>query len=74
MLCFNDGIKLYQEDMKTKRKFVTPRVTQMVELCPEIDILGNSLENTAKIISMGQEVRNYDFSEDNTDGYSVYWE
>ena len=70
MPCFNDGIKLYQEDMKTKRKFVTPRVTQMVELCPEIDILGNSLENTARIISMGQEVKNYDFSDPDS-GYTV---
>lgn len=62
--------------MKAKLKFVTPRVTQMVELCPEFDILGDSLENRAAIISMGQEVQNYDFSgEANSDsGYSVYWE
>ena len=62
--------------MKTKLKFETPRVTQMVELCPEFDILGESLENVASIISMGQEVKDYDFSgPSNTDeGYSVYWE
>lgn len=62
--------------MKTKLKFVTPRVTQTVELCPEFDILGDSVENRAKIISMGQEVENYDFSgpSDTDSGYSVYWE
>ena len=62
--------------MKAKLKFETPRVTQMVELCPEFDILGDSIENKAKIISMGQEVENYDFSgpSDAAEGYSVYWE
>ena len=62
--------------MKTKIKFVSPRVTQMTELFPEWDILGRSIEDAAKITSMGQEVRNYDFSGDpNTaSGYSVYWE
>lgn len=56
--------------MKTKRKFVTPRVTQMVELSPEFDILGESLENHAKVISMGQGVKNYDFA-DPESGYTV---
>ena len=62
--------------MKAKLKFETPRVTQTVELCPEFDILGDSIENKAKIISMGQEVENYDFSgaSEAAEGYSVYWE
>ena len=62
--------------MKAKLRFETPRVTQMVELCPEVDILGDSLENRATIISMGQEVQNYDFTgnDGSETGYSVYWE
>ena len=62
--------------MKTKIKFVSPRVTQMTELFPEWDILGRSLEDAATIASMGQGVKNYDFSGDPnaTSGYSVYWE
>ena len=42
----------------------------MVELSPEFDILGESLENHAKVISMGQGVKNYDFA-DPESGYTV---
>lgn len=58
--------------MKTKLKFVTPRVTQTVELCPEVDLLqtGSVAEKTY-VLSMGQAVEDYDFSEGNADGYSI---
>jgi hypothetical protein len=64
------------KNMKAKLKFETPRVTQTVELCPEFDILGDSLENRATITSMGQEVQNYDLagSSESAEGYSIYWE
>lgn len=59
--------------MKTKRKFVTPRVIQTVELCPELDILGKSLEDVTQIISMGQEREVYNFDGSDAE-YSAYYE
>lgn len=64
--------------MKTKLKFVTPRVTQMVELSPEVDLLqtGSVAEKTM-FITAGQGVKSYTFTEgtsETTDDYSYYWE
>ena len=58
--------------MKTKLKFVTPRVTQMVELCPEVDLLqAGSVAEKTYVSSMGQAVEEYDFSTGNADGYTI---
>lgn len=63
--------------MKTKLKFVAPRVTQMVEFQPEMDILGRSTAEMTMFITAGQEVETHTFTESKAgvdDGYSYYWE
>ena len=58
--------------MKTKLKFETPRVTQTVELCPAFDLLqAGSVAEKTYVMSMGQAVEDYDFSEGNDGGYSI---
>ena len=60
--------------MKRKKQFVTPRVLQEVQVQLETNLLGDSVQNVMKLRSMGTEVKNYDFSDGNSEGYSVYWE
>ena len=60
--------------MKRKKQFVTPRVLQEVQIQLEKDLLQGSVQNGLTLKSMGIEVEDYDFSDGNTDGYSVYWE
>lgn len=61
--------------MKAKLKFVTPRVTQMVELSPEVDLLqAGSVAEKTMFITAGQGVKDYEFQENADSGYSYYWE
>ena len=62
--------------MKRKKQFVTPRVLQEVQIQLEKDLLQGSVQNGLTLKSMGIGVENYDFnlSEQETEGYSVYWE
>ena len=60
--------------MKRKKQFETPKVIQEVSIQLEKDLLGGSVQNVLTLRSMGIGVENYDFSEDNDEGYSVYWE
>jgi hypothetical protein len=61
--------------MKRKKQFVSPRVLEQVDVRLEKDlmVLAGSVQNVLTLRSMGIEVENYDFSEDNTEGYSVDW-
>lgn len=60
--------------MKRRKQFVTPKVVQEVQIQLEKDMLeGGSAQNVTKLQSMGIDVENYDFSEGNTDGYTVEW-
>lgn len=60
--------------MKRRKQFVTPKVVQEIQVQLEKDLLqGGSAQNVTKLRSMGIDVENYDFSEDNTDGYTVEW-
>ena len=49
-------------------------VLQEVHVQLETNLLGDSVQNVMKLRSMGTEVKNYDFSDGNSEGYSVYWE
>ena len=60
--------------MKRKKQFVTPLVLQEVQVQLEKDLLGGSVQNVMRLKSMGTEVKDYDFSDGNSEGYSVYWE
>ena len=59
--------------MRMKKQFVTPRVNQQVPVQLEKDLLQGSAQNVAKLKSMGIVDENFDFSEGNTDGYTVEW-
>ena len=59
--------------MLMKKQFVTPRVIQQVPVQLEKDLLQGSVQNVTKLQSMGISVENFDFSDENTDGYTVEW-
>jgi hypothetical protein len=59
--------------MLMKKQFVTPRVIQQVPVQLEKDLLQGSVQNVTKLESMGIASENFDFSEGNTDGYTVEW-
>ena len=49
-------------------------VLQEVQVQLEKDLLGESLQNGLKLRSMGIEVQNYDFSDDEEATYFVEWD
>lgn len=59
--------------MRMKKQFVAPRVNQQVPVQLEKDLLQGSVQNATKLRSMGIVDENFDFSEGNTDGYTVEW-
>ena len=60
--------------MGKRKQFVTPMVLQEVQIQLEKDLLGESLQNGLKLRSMGIEVKNYDFSDDEDATYFVEWD
>ncbi len=61
--------------MKRRKQFVTPKVVQQVQVQLDRDLLQGSVQNTTKIVSMGIDVENYDFSEEIQDNpYTVEWD
>ena len=61
--------------MRMKKQFVTPRVNQQVQIQLEKDLLQGSVQNAAKITSMGMDVVNYDFSDEiENNDYTVEWD
>ena len=54
---------------------MAPRVIQEVQVQLDRDLLQGSVQNTTKIVSMGIDVENYDFSEEIQDNpYTVEWD
>ena len=60
--------------MERKTRFKTPRVLQWLDIQLEDPILAASVIDDMTIVSTGQEVRDYDFSPDNEDGFNFNWE
>ena len=61
--------------MNQRKRFVTPRVIQEAQVQLDRDLLQGSVQNTTKIVSMGIDVENYDFSEEIQDNpYTVEWD
>lgn len=60
--------------MEQKSRFTTPMVLQTLDIRPEGPILAASVIDEMTIVSTGQEVRDYDFSPDNEDGFNFNWE
>ena len=59
--------------MNKKKLFVSPKVIQEVQVQLEKDFLDGSVQNALKVREMGIDLENYDFSEGNTDGYTLEW-
>lgn len=57
--------------MKRRKQFVTPKVVQVAEVCLEKDLLGKSVEDTMRIVSMGQEIVDHNIGEGVDGGYVV---
>lgn len=58
--------------MKRKKQFVTPKVLQVVQIQLEKDLLaGPSVTENMRIVSMGQERVEHDFTEQTAESY---WE
>ena len=60
--------------MKRRKQFVTPRVIQEVQVQLERDLLGDSIQHKANVISAGQAVEYYELSEDGSTDYTVEWD
>ena len=50
---------------------MTPKVVQVAEVCLEKDLLGKSVEDTMRIVSMGQEIVDHNIGEGVDGGYVV---
>lgn len=58
--------------MKRKKQFVTPKVLQVVQIQLEKDLLaGPSVTENMRIVGMGQERVEHDFTEQTAESY---WE
>ena len=53
---------------------MTPRVIQEVQVQLERDLLGDSIQHKANVISAGQAVEYYELSEDGSTDYTVEWD
>lgn len=60
--------------MKHKQQYVAPAILRQTPLNKGCELLAGSIVNDANVISMGQDVENYDFSPTNTDGFNHQWE
>lgn len=60
--------------MGQKKRFKTPKMIRWLVIQPEDPILAASVIEDMTIVSAGQEVRDYDFSPDNEDGFNFNWE
>lgn len=56
-----------------RKKFIAPKVLQAVSVQLERDLLGASVRFNMTVTSMGQEVKEYDFSPDSEE-YETYWD
>lgn len=59
--------------MSKKKLFVSPKVIQEVQIQLEKDLLGGSVQNETKFVSMGIDGENYDFSDAEGATYFVDW-
>ena len=59
--------------MLKKKQFEAPAVLQEVPIQLEADLLGRSVEETLKAITLGQEYEDHDMSYVNQD-QPAYWE
>ena len=60
--------------MGQKKRFNTPKVLRLLAIQPEDPILAASVVDDITLVSVGQEVKDYDFSPDNEDGFNFNWE
>lgn len=60
--------------MKRKQPYKAPAILREVRLQLEGGLLDGSVVDHSDITSVGQRVKDYDFSEDNTDGFNFNWE
>ena len=59
--------------MKTKEKFIKPAILREVSLESEERLLVGSIVDEMTITSLGQDVTEYDFS-DESEGFNFDWE
>ena len=57
--------------MKQKKQFTRPAILQELSLLPDMPILAGSVVDNTTIVATGQEVENYDFSEND---FNHNWE
>ena len=59
--------------MKKKSQFFSPRILQEVRLSAESNFLASVVDNLAPVESSGQEVKEYNFADDNNQ-FNHNWE
>lgn len=61
-------------NMRKKQQFVRPAVLQEMTFLPDCPILAGSGADNMTVYSTGQQVDNYNFGPNNTDGFNHEWE
>ena len=60
--------------MKQNQHYESPAVLRVIVLRTRGAILAGSVKDHSLVTTMGQQVDDYDFSPDNTDGFNHTWE
>ena len=60
--------------MKRKQQYVAPAILRQTALSPGVALLAQSIVDNANVVSMGQDVKNLDFSPNNESGFNFEWE
>ena len=60
--------------MKQRYSYVSPAIRRVVVLQMQGEILSGSVKDHSRVTTMGQQVDDYDFSPDNTDGFNHQWQ
>lgn len=60
--------------MKQNQHYESPAILRVVVLRTRGAILAGSVKDHSLVTTMGQQVDDYDFSPDNTDGFNHTWE
>ena len=61
-------------NMKQNQHYESPAILRVVVLRTRGAILGGSVQDHSTVTTMGQEVKDYDFTSDNNQGFNHSWE
>ena len=66
--------KRFTYNMNKNKPYESPAIRRIVPIRMEGEILAGSVVDHADITSVGQKVTDYNFSDNNTEGFNHTWE